>query len=152
MSHLDRLADRLAIEELNASFAYHLDHDEVDSLAELFTEDAIYTNGARRSEGRADIAAFFRSRTAAGPRTARHMYSGLRIQFEDNMTATAYSVWLSFAQNAVPPVSYSMPFLIADFIDTYELCADDKWRIKRRHIEPIFRDPAGTPPGAAATK
>ena len=49
----ERVADRLAIQDLNADFAYFLDHDEVAPLADLFTEDAVYSNGPRLSEGRA---------------------------------------------------------------------------------------------------
>jgi hypothetical protein len=148
MDRLARLADRLAIEDLNNAFAYHLDHDEVELLLGLFTEDALYTNGKRRSQGRTEIGAFLRSRTADGPRTARHLYSGLRLVFDGETEARGTSVWLTFAKNSLPPVDYSIPILIADFDDRYVREADGEWRIKRRHIEPIFRDPAGVPPGA----
>jgi hypothetical protein len=39
---------RLAIEDLNSAFAYHLDHGDIDALVALFTVDALYTNGDRR--------------------------------------------------------------------------------------------------------
>jgi ketosteroid isomerase-like protein len=146
---MKRLEDRLAIEDLNAAFAYHLDHDEVEPLTALFTEDALYTNGPRRSEGRDAIAAFFRSRTTAGPRTARHFYSGLRIAFDGDGQARGTSVWLTFARDRLPPIDDCAPFLVADFTDVYRRCADGRWRIQRRHIEPIFRNPTITPPGAA---
>ena len=142
-----RLEDRLAIEDLNAAFAWHLDHGETEALVALFTEDALYTNGARRSEGRSEIAAFFRSRTAAGPRTARHLMSGLRVTFESDTRARATSVWLSFAANGVAPIDHCEPFMVADFIDEYMREADGAWRIARRHIEPVFRNPAIPPPG-----
>lgn len=148
MDRLERLADRLAIEELNAAFAYHLDHDEVDALVALFTDDALYTNGSRRSTGRREIEAFFRSRTAEGPRTARHFCSGLRVFFDGPDTARGTSVWLTFARNSLPPIDHTIPILIADFDDLYVRETDGAWRIRRRHIEPIFRDPAGMPPGA----
>lgn len=149
MDRLERLADILALQDLNASFAYHLDRDEVGPLVALFAPDARYSNGARQSHGRAEIEAFYRSRTALGLRTARHMYSGLRITFDGPDQAHATSVWLSFARNAGPPIEYSIPFLIADFEDTYERGSDGEWRIASRHIQPIFRDPNGVPPGAA---
>jgi ketosteroid isomerase-like protein len=145
---LARLADRLAIEDLNAAFAHHLDRDEVDALLELFTPDAEYSNGKRLTVGQAEIRAFFRSRTAGGPRTARHLYSGLRIAFEGEDRARGTSCWLSFARNEPPPVAYSAPFLVADFEDLYVRGTDGRWRIAKRHIEPIFRDPGGVPPGA----
>jgi SnoaL-like protein len=147
MNRLDRLADILAIQELNNSFAYHLDHDEIEPLVALFSPNAHYSNGLRMSRGRAEIEAFYRSRTAHGVRTARHMYSGLRIVFEGADRARATSVWLSFAQNSAPPIDYSIPYLVADFEDVYERGDDGEWRILSRHIRPIFRDPKGTPPG-----
>lgn len=143
--------DRLAIEDLNAAFAYHLDHNEVGPLTALFTDDAIYTHGSRRSEGREEIAAFFRSRTAVGPRTARHLFSGLLIAFDGDDQARGTSVCLTFAHNGLPPVSDCAPFLVADFIDSYRREADGKWRIRRRHIEPVFRNPAIPPPGSATS-
>ncbi len=148
MTDLARLADRLAIEDLNAAFAFHLDHGEIEPLVALFTEDAVYTNGARRSEGRAEIEAFFRARTAAGPRTSRHLMTGLRIRFESDTRAKGTSVWLSFAANGVPPIENCEPFMVADFIDHYARGDDGVWRIARRHIEPVFRNPAIPPPGA----
>jgi hypothetical protein len=152
MSQTDRLADMLAIQELNNAFAYHLDHNEIEPLVALFALDARYSNGARVSSGRAEIEAFFRSRTAQGVRTSRHMYSGLRIVFDGEARAHATSVWLSFAQNSAPPIDYSVPFLVADFEDTYLRDAHGQWRILARHIRPIFRDPAGVPPGVPATR
>lgn len=47
-----RLADRLAIEELNAAFAYHLDRNQVEPLLDLFTPDALYSNGPRVARAR----------------------------------------------------------------------------------------------------
>jgi ketosteroid isomerase-like protein len=150
VSRLERLADILAIQEINNSFAYHLDRNEIEPLVALFAPDARRSNGPRVSRGRAEIEAFYKSRTAHGVRTARHMYSGLRIVFEGETRARATSVWLSFAQNSAPPVDYSVPYLVADFEDVYERDADGEWRILSWHIRPIFRDPIGVPPDTEA--
>jgi len=133
----NRLAIRLAIEELNAAFAHHLDHNEIDKLVDLFTHDALYTHGERRSHGRDEIEALFRKRIAGGPRTSRHLISGLRIEIESATTATGHSVCLSFAANGLPPLP-AKPFLVADFIDRYRFEADGCWRIAARHIERVF--------------
>ncbi|HEX5999259.1 MAG TPA: nuclear transport factor 2 family protein [Hyphomicrobiaceae bacterium] len=148
MSRLGRLADTLAIQDLNTAFAYHLDRNQIEPLVAMFTPDARYSNGPRVSEGRAEIEAFLRGRTAQGVRTARHMYSNLRIVFDGETRARATSVWLSFARNSAPPIDDSTPFLVADFEDVYERGADGEWRILARHIRPIFRDPNGVPPTA----
>ena len=79
---MDGVVDVLAIQALNADFAHHFDRDEVEAVLALFTADAVYDNGRRRCEGREALAAYLRERTASGPRTTRHFYSGLRVAFE----------------------------------------------------------------------
>jgi ketosteroid isomerase-like protein len=133
----DRLEIRLALEELNSAFAYHLDHGDIEALVDLFTVDALYTNGDRRSQGRDEIESLFSNRVAKGPRTSRHLYSGLRIVIESKTSASGVSVCMSFAADGVPPLP-AKPFLVADFIDNYRLDSDGRWRIATRHIDPVF--------------
>lgn len=134
----DRRDDRDAIRDLNDEFAFRLDHDDVPGLLELFTADAVYISGARRAAGRAELEAYFRARTAKGPRTARHMYSGLRIRFDDINAAHSTSTWLSFVRDGEPPIPSVEPFMVADFVDRYAHTADG-WRILSRQIIPVFR-------------
>ena len=133
----DVLAIRVAIQELNAAFAHHLDHGDIDALADLFCVDALYTHGPRRSHGRDEIETLFRNRVAKGPRTSRHLYSGLRIEIESPTDATGSSVCLSFAADGLPPLP-ARPFLVADFIDRYRCDDDGRWRFAERHIERVF--------------
>jgi hypothetical protein len=131
------LGIRLALEDLNAAFTHHLDHGEIEALADLFTTDALYTHGTRESRGRAAIEDLFRQRVAKGPRTSRHIYSGLRLAIESEREATGTSVCLSFAADGTPPLPVK-PFLVADFVDRY--CLDDggRWRFRERHIHRVF--------------
>jgi hypothetical protein len=138
MAAPDRLAIRLAIEELNAAFAYHLDHNQVEPLVDLFTANARYSHGERRTEGREALRALFIARTAAGVRTTRHLYSGLRIHTHDERSASGQSVWMAFAANQAPPIGFCTPHLVADFIDRYVLDTDGRWRIEHRDIQRIF--------------
>jgi hypothetical protein len=133
-----RLAIRLAIEELNAAFAYHLDHNQVEQLVDLFTANARYSHGARRTEGREAIRTLFIARTAVGVRTTRHLYSGLRIDIHDERSASGQSVCMAFAANQAPPIGFCTPHLVADFIDRYVLDTDGRWRIDQRDIQRIF--------------
>lgn len=137
---------KLALQELNADFCYLLDHRETDRFADLFTENAVYTHGARASHGRDAIHALFAQRNRSGTRISRHLQTGLRIQIIDGQYATGSSVCMTFAADATPPVSHATPHLIADFIDEYELCPDKHWRISRRHIERIFVAPGNEGP------
>jgi hypothetical protein len=138
MAAPDQLAIRLAIEDLNAAFTYHLDHNQVEPLVDLFTANARYSHGERRTEGREALRSLFIARTAAGVRTTRHLYSGLRIEIHDAHSASGRSVCMAFAANQVPPIGFCTPNLVADFIDKYVLETDGRWRIEQRDIQRIF--------------
>jgi hypothetical protein len=146
LDDVERLKIRIAIEDLNTAFTYHLDHNEVDALLELFVDDVFYTHGERRSNGKTELERVFRSRTAAGPRTSRHIYSGLRVEIESPTRARGTSVCLTFGQHGVPPLAPAIPILVADFEDLYVRCADGRWRFQERHIHRIFVDPANQGP------
>lgn len=141
MDPLDRLRIHLELQELNAAFTHHLDHGEIDALVDLFTEAAEYTHGERRSSGRQEIRRLFEARAAAGVRTVRHLYSGLRIRIDGPDRASGSSVCLTFASDGPAPVMHTTAHLVADFIDRYERDPQGRWRIARRDIRRIFIAP-----------
>ena len=141
LSDLERLTIRVALEELNTAFCYHLDHDEVDALLELFVDDVYYTHGTRVSRGKAELAEVFRGRSATETRTARHLYSGLKVEIESATRARGTSVCMTFAAYGEPPLTPAIPTLVADFVDEYLRGDDGRWRIKERHIHRIFVAP-----------
>ena len=146
LDELERLKIRVALEDLNTAFTHHLDHNEVDALLELFVEDVFYTHGQRSSRGKVELAQVFRNRTAAGPRTSRHLYSGLKLSIESPTRARGTSVCMTFGQDGLPPLRPAIPILVADFEDLYVLCDDGKWRFQERHIHRIFVDPQNSGP------
>lgn len=148
---LTRIQIRLALEDLNTSFTHHLDHNEVDQLVNLFTADALYTHGSRVSRGRQAIRELFEGRRSAGVRTARHLYSGLRLNIEDDANATGTSVCMTFAFDGPVPVRNTLPHLVADFEDRYRCDSEGHWRIAERHIRRIFVAPDNPGPVQAQT-
>lgn len=141
LSELERVTIRVALEDLNTAFCYHLDHNEVDALLELFVDDVYYTHGSRVSRGKAELAEVFRNRSATETRTARHMYSGLKLDIESPTRARGTSVCMTFAAYGEPPLSPAIPTLVADFVDEYVRGDDGRWRFKERHIHRIFVAP-----------
>src|SRR5215469_16283685 len=99
MDDLTLIRIRLALQDLNAAFTHNLDHGNIDELVDLFTEDALYTHGQRRSEGREEIRKLFVARAAAGVRTVRHIASGLRVEVDSATAARGTSVCLTFAHD-----------------------------------------------------
>ena len=146
LDDLERLKIRLALEDLNTAFTHHLDHNEIDELLELFADDVFYTHGERVSRGKAELAEVFRRRSASGPRTSRHLYSGLKVTIEDASHARGTSVCMTFGQSGAPPLTPAIPTLVADFDDVYVRGADGRWRFQERHIRRIFVDPQNAGP------
>jgi len=141
VSDLERLTIRVALEDLNTAFCHHLDHNEVDALLELFVDDIYYTHGSRVSRGKAELAEVFRNRSATETRTARHLYSGLKLDIESATRARGTSVCMTFAGYGEPPLQPAIPTLVADFVDQYVRGDDGRWRFEERHIHRIFVAP-----------
>jgi hypothetical protein len=146
LSDLERLTIRAALEDLNTAFCYHLDHDDVDALLELFVDDVYYTHGTRVSRSKSELEKVFRSRSATEKRTARHMYSGLKLDIESPTLARGTCVCMTFGAYGEPPLSPAIPTLVADFVDTYVRGDEGRWRFKERHIHRIFVAPDNTGP------
>jgi hypothetical protein len=151
LDDLEKLKIRVALEELNTAFCYHLDHNDPDALLALFADDVYYTHGPRVSRGKAELEKVFRGRSAAQVRTSRHMYSGLTLTIESATRARGTSVCMTFGAYGEPPLSPAIPTLVADFVDAYERGVDGRWRFKERHIHRIFVAPDNAGPlGQAA--
>jgi uncharacterized protein (TIGR02246 family) len=144
---------RLEVEALNAEFAYLIDHDQSDKVADLFTEDGVYGRSTgERSAGREAIRESYRRRAQQGVRTARHIFTNLRIEIENERRARGTVILTLFADDGPPPLPAN-PMVVADYDDVYELCADGRWRYRERIITWLFtREGARSPLalGAAA--
>lgn len=110
----ERFEDWIAIHRLNDDFSHELDRGTPEGFADLFVEDAIYTNGPRHARGRAAILQFAKSRTASGPRTSRHVLSGLRVTFASADRAIGVSCCTTFSAPASPPIPSTLPTVVAD--------------------------------------
>jgi hypothetical protein len=95
--------------------------------------------------GSAQIRGYFEYRKTLGPRSSRHMWSGLRIASVAHDTVSTTSVWLSFAANVPLPLDHVPVFMVADFFDIYRRGVDGIWRIKERNIVGAFRNPDAAP-------
>lgn len=104
----------------------------------LFTADAYYAHGSRVSRGHGELKSLFTQRLVNGPRTARHLQTGLRFDMQDVNEASGESVCLTFGADAAPPIADATPHLVADFSDIYSRDGDTGWRISRRVITRIF--------------
>ena len=89
----DTVADKDAIRELLAVYCFHLDADEFDAMAALFTEDGIWETAFGTGKGRSGIVAQARSIAGSGPRPRRvHLTTNIVIELQDD-SARVRSNW-----------------------------------------------------------
>ena len=130
---------RNEIEILNIEFWYRVDHHGGDGVAELFTEDGVYSVPGGRNVGRAAIAESYVLRTARGPRLSRHVHSNLRLTVESPSKSQGVSLLTLWARDGEAPMSLTLPVSVSDVEDDYTRGDDGVWRIAHRHITPVFR-------------
>lgn len=134
MNRVDQLMLRLEIEELNAEFAYLVDRGDSSQVAELFVEEGSYGRATgERSVGRDAIRAAYIARAAHGERTARHIFTNLRLAELSAARVAGTCVLTLFAQDGPPPL-VAEPFLVADYDDIYRKDNDGRWRYESRTI------------------
>ena len=134
MNRTDKLLLRLEIEELNAEFAFQIDRGEPEQVAGLFTADGSYGRSTgERSTGHEAIRAAYRTRAAHGSRTARHIFTNLRLSYDADDRVRGTCILTLFAQDGAPPL-LADPFLVADYDDIYQRCSDGVWRYASRTV------------------
>lgn len=134
---------RLEIDELNAEFAYLIDNNRSAEVADLFTPQGSYgRSSGERSVGREAIRAAYAGRAGRGPRTARHIFTNLRLTYRDDGLIEGKSILTLYAEDGVPP-HVAEPFLIADYDDVYAQGEDGRWRYESRTITWLFMQKDG---------
>ena len=135
----DRLNVRAELEALNVELWYRVDHQGGEGVAELFTEDGIYSVPGGRNVGRAAIAESYLRRAARGPRLSRHVHSNLRVTIESADRARGVSVLTLWARDGEAPMALVLPVSVSDVVDDYVRGEDGTWRIAHRHITAAFK-------------
>ncbi len=103
MASIDTLAEKEAIRELLATYCFHLDADEFEEMAALFTPDGVWETAFGTGTGRDGIVAQARS-IAKGERPRRvHQTTNIVIDIWGE-SATVRSNWLVFQTGPSGPV------------------------------------------------
>ncbi|GEM_PF-20645 len=141
-----QLMIRLELEALNAEFAYRVDHGPATSAADLFTEQGSYgRQGGPCSKGREAIRQTYALRDAHGVRTARHVFTNLRLVFDSADRVRGTTLQTLFAQDGLPPLPARV-LAVSDFDDVYVRGADGRWFYESRTITSVFVDESGRKP------
>jgi hypothetical protein len=136
---------RCEIEALNAEFAYLIDHDQSERVPDLFTETGSYgRNTGERSTGRAALMEAYAQRAARGTRTARHVFTNLRLVPETVDRIRGTVLLILFAEDGPPPHPAEIN-LVSEYEDIYERGADGVWRYAARTVTRLFQHRDGKP-------
>ena len=130
------LLDRVAIEDLIATYLYRLDHGGTASLADLFTADGVFETISGQKRGRAAISAYYAKRSIT--RTTRHVSTNRYIVFDDDTHAHGVYTLTYYMAEGTPPFPASAPAGIADYAEKFERGEDGKWRFSYRKATPVF--------------
>lgn len=141
---------REEIAALNAEYWARVDQRSEEPVAELYTEDGIFTAGSLMLTGRPAIAKFFAERNAAqlevGRRT-RHLQSNVELGTPETDPTTgaerirSRSTVLVFAGVGELPLETTGPSTLADAEDTFVRPSGGQWRLDSRRLTPIFVGP-----------
>lgn len=136
----DQLLARVQIDALNAEFAYLIDHDLSERVADLFMPNGTYGfDTGQRSVGHEAIRLAYAKRRARGDRTTRHLFTNLHLRFESAHRASGTCLLLLFARDGRPPLP-ATPLMVADYEDVYVQDPNGQWRYESRTISTVFSD------------
>ena len=130
--------DLADIEALTIEFWYRVDHQNGVGVAELFTEDGVYSVANGQSAGRAAITESYVQRAARGPRLSRHVQTNLRVTFQSPSSARGLSILTLWADDGEAPRDLKMPISVTDVEDEYVKESEGVWLIRHRHLRQVF--------------
>jgi hypothetical protein len=141
---IDRIADRLAIDELRYRYAYWVDTDQLEPLLELFTDDAVFDEtpiGGERSEGAAALRALYARQLNRLKSHVHFVTNGItEFRGEDAAWGRCNFLW-----QAVYPDD-GQGYATGYYDDLYAR-QDGRWRFHRRVVSP-YGPPERPPFGA----
>jgi ketosteroid isomerase-like protein len=135
MEVLDVAAIERACERLVVAYTHLVDGGQAAAVADLFTEDGVWSAGRARYEGRDAIRAAFAQRQALD-RTSRHVCTNLAVDVIDADHATGL-VYLTLYRFDGDGPRTPEPDLVGDYRDTFVRTAGG-WRFATRAATVTF--------------
>lgn len=125
-------SDLASIERLLSDFAWYVDRGDGPGLAQLFVTEGVLHVGGHEFKGRLSIADDCATRARIPSRKTRHLWSNLRVEHHDEVSASLSAVQLTFEQRGeeVPA-----ELRISDLHDDVCKDSDGIWRFRRRSIQ-----------------
>jgi 3-phenylpropionate/cinnamic acid dioxygenase small subunit len=128
------IEDRMAIEQLVIEYAWLLDHQRWDDVADLCTPDAVLFIRGREIVGHEGLAEWAARRAERANRRTQHQMTLMRLSrvADDEVHGTAGLV-LHVAKTGGGGTYVD---LIGEYVDEY-VRDDGRWKFRRRRLVPI---------------
>lgn len=142
---LQRMEDRWAINDLLVDYSTATDDHDIDGLANLYTEDAVFQGVRGKLQGRPAIAAYYEERLASFGASYHIPYSH-KVDFVSGTEARG--LMLGATELALDGQAF---WVAMRYHDHYIKGADGQWRFRERRIEQLYAMPlADLPEGMAS--
>jgi hypothetical protein len=124
-SQVERLLAERDCERLIVEYAHRLDLGQVERVADLFADDAVWEMpGMIRFQGRADLAAGIPARLSSPGRTTRHLCTNVAIDVTTSDDATGLCYFTNYRNDSVTglveqPAPISEPHYVGQYEDRF---------------------------------
>lgn len=140
MDALQRLLIERECERLVTAYCHLVDHGEAAGIADLFTEDGVWSSPEVTMKGREELARGFGRRQAQTGRMSRHVCNNLRIEVLSESRAEGVVYLTLYRHDGEPGRRVSpleQPELVGEYRDQFTRTPEG-WRFSRRDIEVSF--------------
>ncbi len=140
MKTTERLEIERACERLVTAYCHYVDHGEAERVAELFSEDGVWSSPEVTMDGREQVRKGFGRRQTNAARMSRHVCNNLLIDVIDSDHASGTVYLTLYRHDAEPGRRLSPldgPVLVGEYRDQF-VRTSEGWRISRREIEISF--------------
>lgn len=134
MHDLETLMIERACARLVTRYCHLVDSGAASRVADLFTEDGIWSSPEKTMVGRDEIARGFAARERNAARMSRHVCNNLLLDIEDGNTARGVVYLTLYRHDGEPGPRTSPligPVLVGEYRDRF-VQTDAGWRFQRR--------------------
>jgi ketosteroid isomerase-like protein len=142
MDDLERLLAERACERLIVEYCRLVDFGEAARIADLFTEDGVWSGVDLVLDGREEIRAWFVKRQGLQRRVSRHICTNVGVDVVSRDEAQSVCYLVNYRHDRpegddAMPVPTEVPKFVGECRDAFRRTADG-WRFARRHVDVAF--------------
>lgn len=140
MDDLQRVLIERACERLVTSYCHLVDHGEAEKIADLFTEEGVWTSPEFTATGREEVRSAMGQRQANVNRMSRHVCNNFKLDVLDESHAEGVVYLTLYRHDGKPGRRVSpleVPVMVGEYRDSF-VRGEEGWKISRREIVVSF--------------